>query len=111
MAFDDPIVWVLILGVVIFMFGSSKIPQFAKALGQARKEFDNGFKGITSEFTSPSGSIAPASAMTTAPAARPSPAIVTADPVITAAQNEGIETVGKTRQEIAAELAWKLNKR
>ena len=40
MAFDDPIVWVLIIAVVVFLFGANKIPQFAKAIGQARKEFD-----------------------------------------------------------------------
>lgn len=47
--FDDPIVWVLILGVVVFLFGTNKIPQFAKSLGQARKEFNEGMKQIEQE--------------------------------------------------------------
>ena len=47
MALDDPIVWVLIAAVVIFLFGANKIPQFAKAIGQARREFDQASKEIT----------------------------------------------------------------
>ena len=30
--------------------------------------------------------------------------------LIVAAQNEGIETLGKTKEQIASELAWKLKK-
>jgi TatA/E family protein of Tat protein translocase len=51
MAFDDPVVWVLIIAIVVFMFGSSKIPGLARALGQARREFDAGWKGLTTEKT------------------------------------------------------------
>ncbi len=47
MAFDDPIVWILILAVVIFLFGANKIPQFAKSIGQAKKEWDQASKAIT----------------------------------------------------------------
>ena len=40
MAFDDPLVWVLIIAVVVFLFGANKIPGLARAFGQAKKEFD-----------------------------------------------------------------------
>ena len=118
LAFDDPLVWVLIIAAVIFLFGSSKIPQFAKALGQARKEFDNGWKGIASSVSNPPSTTA---ATLTPNAARSmgtssgqvTPAVsgTLTDPVITAARNEGIDTRGKTRKQLAEELAWKISKK
>ncbi|MCL4519792.1 MAG: twin-arginine translocase TatA/TatE family subunit [Thaumarchaeota archaeon] len=94
MAFDDPIVWILIIAVVVFLFGANKIPGLAKSLGEARKEFDKGWRGEP-----PGNNPQPPS---TAPAE---------DPLITAAQREGIETQGKTREQIASELSWKINKK
>jgi sec-independent protein translocase protein TatA len=35
----------IVIGLVIFvLFGASAIPKFAKSLGQAKNEFDKGFK-------------------------------------------------------------------
>lgn len=96
MAFDDPIVWVLIVAVVIFLFGSSKIPGLAKSLGQARREFDTALRGQHSDSAVSASS---QNASTLAPL----------DPLIQAAQKEGIDIQGKTRQQIASELSWKLN--
>ncbi len=45
MALDDPIVIILILVAVIFLFGGSKIPGLANALGRAKREFEKGLKG------------------------------------------------------------------
>jgi sec-independent protein translocase protein TatA len=87
MGWDDPIVWVLIAAVVVFLFGASRIPQFARSLGQARREFTEGSKGVGSTDIDPS------------------------DPLIQAAQREGIDTTGKTREQIASEISWKLNKK
>ncbi|HZW55842.1 MAG TPA: twin-arginine translocase TatA/TatE family subunit [Nitrososphaerales archaeon] len=101
MAWDDPVVWVLIIGVVVFLFGANKIPQFARGLGQARREFDMASKGITSELANGSAS---ANVTQFSQAA-------SEDPLVVAAQNEGIDTMGKTRQQIATELSWKLNKK
>jgi sec-independent protein translocase protein TatA len=37
---------ILIIGGVVFvLFGAKAIPKFAKSLGQAKKEFQNGVKG------------------------------------------------------------------
>jgi sec-independent protein translocase protein TatA len=100
MAWDDPIVWVLIISVVVFLFGANKIPQFARSIGQARREFDKASKG---DFTSDSPST---SVMSTTNATM----TVVEDPLVTAAKKEGIDTGGKTREQISSELAWKLSK-
>ncbi len=117
MAFDDPVVWVLIIALVVFLFGSNKIPQVARALGQAKKEFDSGWRGISNEMLTPRPQQPPgvAQAQTTpAPSTSvqvPKESLPSTDPLVVACQNEGIETMGKTREQLAAELSWKLNKK
>ena len=32
----------IVLAIVVLLFGSSKLPQFARSLGQAQKEFHKG---------------------------------------------------------------------
>ncbi len=108
MAWDDPVVWVLIVAAVVFLFGSSRIPQFARALGQARREFGRGWQGITEQVDRSA----------TAETVSPSQAKVSSnvdsveeDPLLKAAKTEGLVTSGKTKQQIAEELAWKLRKK
>ena len=104
MALDDPVVWVLIIGALVFLFGGSKIPGLAKAMGQARREFDMASKGMPAT----AGNVAQTGPTLQNAAAIPASS---ADPLLNAAQSEGINTQGKTREEIASELAWKLNKK
>ena len=40
----------LILGIVLVIFGPSKLPALAKSIGQAVNEFRKGAKGIAKEF-------------------------------------------------------------
>jgi TatA/E family protein of Tat protein translocase len=118
MAWDDPVVWILIVGAVILLFGSNKIPQIARSLGAARKEFDNARKGLTtainSEINAANASASVPPGMHTpdqnVPQSVPEPPSVAVedDPLLVAARNEGIDTRGKTRSEIAAELASKV---
>lgn len=117
MAWDDPVVIILIVAAAVLLFGAGKIPQLAKGLGQARREFDMASKGLTEPLKNavtqpipaaqPTPSVAPAAV---APAQTATAAGTASDPLIVAAQNEGIETLGKTREQIASELAWKLKK-
>jgi len=128
LAFDDPVVWIMIIALAVFFFGSGKIPQFAKALGEAKREFDSawrGFGSMTAPLTQPPAPVAPRPATTTfmppqAPAQPPPltqepapaptlPVVSSTDPLIVAAKNEGIVTEGKTREQVATELAIKLN--
>src|SRR5579862_4531755 len=111
MAWDDPVVWILIIAVVVFLFGSSKIPSIARALGEARREFDKSIRGtppgatssatLNNPVTSYAPPPSPPTSAKTFPAAN--------DPLVQAAQREGIDTTGKTREQIASELSWKLN--
>ncbi len=105
MAFDDPVVWILIIVAVIFLFGGSKIPGLARALGEARREFDKGFRG------QPPGASGQPETTTAAVAPSSSGFVSPDDPLVVAAQREGIDTRGKTREQIASELSWKLNKK
>jgi sec-independent protein translocase protein TatA len=103
---EDPIVWVLIIAAVVFLFGGNKIPELARSLGQARREFSKGWKGILDESmtTSPVPSNVPPVQSNFPPQSSYSE-----DPLLTAARREGITTEGKTKQQIASELSSKLN--
>ena len=115
MAFDDPIVWILVLAVVIFLFGANKIPQFAKSIGQAKKEWDKASKAITNPSSildnaqpATSAAVGTSAAQSTLVAQAPLPNTSADDPLFAAARKEGIDTQGKTRDQIATEIAWKL---
>ena len=47
--FNSPILWVLIVAVIFLLFGGSKLPQLAKALGQSKKAFKDGLAEAESE--------------------------------------------------------------
>jgi len=96
MAFDDPVVIILILAVVVLLFGAGRIPAFAKSLGLAKREFDKAMKGNFDEPANPQ--VSPQNVETS----------TQEDPLIEAAKKEGIDTIGKTKQEIASALSWKL---
>ncbi len=83
----DPTQLLVILGVlvVILIWGPSKIPELARAVGRARKEFDDASKGIVQPTTSSS-------------------TVASADPLVDTARKLGINTQGKTREEISDEI-------
>ena len=39
---ENPMLWVLILAAIFLLFGGSKLPQLAKALGQSKRAFKEG---------------------------------------------------------------------
>lgn len=97
LAFDDPVVIILILAVVVLLFGANRIPQLARSVGQARREFEKASKGDPADV-----SLLPVATSST---------VATDDPLMIAAQKEGIDTRGKTKEQIASELSWKLNRK
>ena len=102
MSSDDSFSWIL-----------KQITEVAKTIGQARRELDGAMKGIMEQANPlqpprapvPQGAVVnPGQKMTVQP--NPAPVV---DPLVVAARNEGIDTKGKTREQIATELAIKLN--
>ncbi len=83
----DPTQLIVILGVVIviLIWGPSKIPELARAVGRARREFDDASKGIVQ----PSSNASQLSA---------------SDPLLDTARKLGIATQGKTRDQISDEI-------
>ena|ERR1700674_4269105 len=41
---ESPTMWILIVGVIFLLFGGSKLPQLAKALGQSKRSFKEGLE-------------------------------------------------------------------
>jgi sec-independent protein translocase protein TatA len=81
--------WLIVVGIllVVFLWGPQKLPELARSIGLAKKEFDKATKEATSSITAPT------------------PAQPSTDPLIVAAKNLGITTEGKTKEEIAKEIA------
>jgi sec-independent protein translocase protein TatA len=99
MAFGDPLQWIIIgvIVIVIFLWGPQKIPELARGIGRARKEFE----AATKEFSNSTSTLVGTTSTTTAP-------VKTSDEVLLdTAQQLGISTVGKTREEISQEIVWK----
>jgi len=83
---------ILVILVVLVIWGPDKIPKLARALGQAKKEFEKAQK----EFTNP----------TPEPESASTAELKTAsdDYLIYTARSLGIETAGKTREQISKEI-------
>ena len=82
-----------IIGIVIVVFvvmGPKKIPELARALGSAKKEFSVG-----------------AQSAVTAPTSAAAGVQMGGDDLMVAAQRLGISTEGKTREQISAEIVRK----
>jgi sec-independent protein translocase protein TatA len=87
--------WIIIgvVAIVIIMWGPSKIPEFAKALGRVKGEFEKASKEFQEE----------ASKTNNASKTRSKDEIL-----LETAQNLGILTDGKTREQISVEIAEKV---
>jgi len=95
--------WIIIgvVAIVIIMWGPAKIPQFARALGQAKGEFSKASKEFNDAASQESsGKPAPSA---------PAQTIKTKDEMLLeTAQKLGISTEGKTREQISEEISVKV---
>ena len=102
----DPLEWVTIaaIGIVIYIWAPKKIPEIARSIGAARKQFEAASKElqtISGELKNPAGLIEQQSAATS-PA---DPSIPVPDQIlIDRARKLGISTEGKTKEQISAEI-------
>ena len=91
-----------VVAIVIIMWGPGKIPEFAKALGRAKGEFEKASKEFN-QTTNANTSIGSTSNVTA------SAAIKTKDEIlIDTAKAFGISTDGKSRQQISDEISSKV---
>jgi sec-independent protein translocase protein TatA len=91
--------WIVIgvVAIVIILWGPSKIPEFAKALGRAREEFSRAskeFKDVSSEPSPP-------------PVSQPNVIKNKDETLLETAHKLGIPTDGKTREQISEEISLK----
>ena len=77
--------------LIVFLWGPQKLPELARSVGLAKKEFEKAAKEATSTTT-----------VTANPATS-----VSNDALIVAANSLGIVTQGKTKEEIAQEIRGK----
>jgi sec-independent protein translocase protein TatA len=101
MAFGDPLQWIIIgvIVIVIFLWGPQKIPDLAKAIGRARREFDEASREVGTSISGASGATASARVVT--------PDISGDQALLEAARGLGITTEGKTRAQISQEIVAK----
>jgi sec-independent protein translocase protein TatA len=97
LALGDPVQWIIIgvIVVVIFLWGPQKIPDIARALGRAKKEFEDASKEV--------GNVVE----TTTTASKPAPEKTGDQILMETARALGIETAGKTRDQISQEIISK----
>ena len=88
--------WLIVVGIllVVFLWGPQKLPELARSIGLAKKEFEKAAKEV---------SLGPTTGAPTTTA--------DTDPLIVAAKNLGITTEGKTKEAIAREIAEKTAKK
>ncbi len=108
MALGDPLQWIIIgvIVIVIFLWGPQKIPELARGLGRAKGEFDKASK----EFDVASKQAASGGAASSQSAAQAGPVVVekSGDQVLMeTARALGIDTAGKTRDQISQEIIAK----
>ena len=100
--------WIIIgvVAIVIIMWGPAKIPQFARALGQAKGEFNK----ATKEFSTAALATENSKASTQQVASAPSSATIKTkdEMLLETAQKLGILTEGKTREQISEEISVKV---
>jgi sec-independent protein translocase protein TatA len=94
---------ILLFLIVLILFGSRKLPELARGLGEAVREFRRAMSEAESIQKQP---VIPA--QPSQPLQQTSSVTYQEDPLIIAARSRGINVEGKTRLQIVEELAQKI---
>ncbi len=109
--FEDPMQWIVIGVVVIalLMWGPNKIPELAKSIGKARREFDTARKQIEDPMNALLQTPPQTATVQTQASQAPTPQVQpTGDEVLLkTARSLGIATEGKTKEQLSAEIVSK----
>ncbi len=99
----DPLELIIIgvVAVVIFLWGPQKIPELARALGRARREFDQASREISTGLSAENMPLKSGESM---------PLKSGDQLLLETAQRLGISTAGKTREQISDEIVKKSGK-
>ncbi len=105
--------WIIVavIVLVLFLWGPEKLPKLARSIGQAKKEFEKASRGMEEEvrrFESELKSPTPSEAYR--PATATPPPQSSDDKLLEIARSLGIQTEGKTRDQIAQEIIEKTKK-
>ena len=101
--------WLIIgvIAIVVILWGPAKIPEFARALGRAKGEFNKASKEFTEAATTDPN--APMITNAAAPNLASPNTIKTRDEILLdTARRLGIPTEGKTREQISEEISMKV---
>ena len=93
--------WIVVAFIilVVFLWGPEKLPQIARSLGKAKREFDKALQGIDSEVRQTASTITDNVISSLTPDHK----------LIDLAQTLGIKTEGLTRDQIAREILWRMS--
>ncbi|MCL4452314.1 MAG: twin-arginine translocase TatA/TatE family subunit [Candidatus Thermoplasmatota archaeon] len=91
--FDSPIEWAIVVLVILVLFGTKKLPEFARNVGRASGEFTRGKMEIEKEIRA---------------AANPAATASTGTDVVNAAKALGIDTSNKDETVLRREISDKL---
>ncbi len=103
--------WLIIgvVAIVIIMWGPAKIPEFARALGRAKGEFSKASKEFSDAATMTPNPTAPNATQTLPSNNTPIQSLKSKDEILLdTARSLGIETLGKTREQLSEEIAAKV---
>ena len=87
--------WIIILGIIaVILFGSKKLPELARSIGRAKGEFERGRIEVERELRQERLSSSTGTEM---------------EKLIKVAKELGIDTVGKTKDELKEEISKALS--
>ncbi len=102
------LVTIAIIVIVIFVVGPKKIPELARAMGGAKKEFETArseLKNAASALGSPSSMLSSSAQNLPPPVSEPAAQSNAGDDLLfETAQKMGIRTQGKTREQVREEI-------